>query len=154
MSATIAQQAMTLFGNLALRSWGEHNQETGDNSGMFKYLMVYGLFSLSATLLGGISNVIMWILCSLRSSKRLHDSMLTSLMNAPLGYFEQTPTGRTLNLFSRDIYVIDALLGRFIQNLFRTGAVCFSIIIIIGGSFPLFLLSIPPLLVFYLRVMK
>jgi hypothetical protein len=75
MSATIAQQAMTLFGNLALRSWGEHNQETGDNSGMFKYLLIYGLFSLSATLLGGISNVIMWILCSLRSSKRLHDSV-------------------------------------------------------------------------------
>ncbi|KAJ7355423.1 P-loop containing nucleoside triphosphate hydrolase protein [Mycena albidolilacea] len=154
MSATIAQQAMTLFGNLALRSWGEHNLETGDNSGMFKYLLIYGLFSLSATLLGGISNVIMWILCSLRSSKRLHDSMLTSLMNAPLGYFEQTPTGRTLNLFSRDIYVVDALLGRFIQNLFRTGAVCFSIVIIIGASFPLFLLSIPPLLFFYLRVMK
>jgi ABC-type multidrug transport system fused ATPase/permease subunit len=74
-------------------------------------------------------------------------------MNAPLGYFEQTPTGRTPNLFSRDIYVVDALLGRFIQNLFRTGAVCFSIIIIIEGSFLLFLLSIPPLLVFYLRIM-
>lgn len=73
--AAVFQQAMTLLGNLTLRSWGEHNREIGNNQGMFKYLLIYGLFSLSSTLLGGISNVIMWILCSLRSSKRLHDSV-------------------------------------------------------------------------------
>ncbi|KAJ6474594.1 multidrug resistance-associated ABC transporter [Mycena vitilis] len=152
--ATITQQAMTLFGNLALRSWGEHNREMGDNSGMVKYLLVYGLFSLSSTLLGGLASIVMWILCSLRSSRRLHDSMLTALMNAPLGFFELTPTGRTLNLFSRDIYVVDQLLARFIQNLCRTAAVCLSIMVVIGASFPLFLVSIIPLGWFYLRVMK
>ncbi|KAJ7767456.1 multidrug resistance-associated ABC transporter [Mycena maculata] len=154
MLAAVSQQAMTLLGNLTLRSWGEHNREMGDNSGMFKYLLVYGLFSLSSTLLGGASNIVMWILCSLRSSKRLHDAMLTSLLNAPLGFFELTPTGRTLNLFSRDIYVVDQLLARFVQNLFRTSAVCLSIVVVIGATFPLFLLSIIPLGWFYLRVMK
>ncbi|KAJ7695169.1 metal resistance protein YCF1 [Mycena rosella] len=152
--ATVAQQATSLLGNLTLRNWGEHNREMGDNSGMFKYLLIYGAFSLSATLLGGTSNVVMWIMCSLRSSKRLHDSMLGSLMNAPLSFFELTPTGRTLNLFSRDIYVVDQLLARFIQNLVRTSAVCVAILVVIGASFPPFLLSIPPLAWFYLRVMK
>ncbi|KAJ7043446.1 P-loop containing nucleoside triphosphate hydrolase protein [Mycena alexandri] len=154
LAATFGQQAMTLLGNLALRSWGEHNRERGDNSGMFRYLLIYGLFSLSSTILGGISSVVMWVLCSLRSSRRLHDSMLTSLMNAPLGFFELTPTGRTLNLFSRDIYVVDQLLARFIQNFVRTGAICLSIMVVIGASFPLFLVSIIPLGWFYLRVMK
>ncbi|KAJ7623378.1 P-loop containing nucleoside triphosphate hydrolase protein [Roridomyces roridus] len=152
--SALLQQALTLFGNLTLRSWGEHNREIGDNSGMFKYLLLYGLFSLASTLLGGISNVVVWILCSLRSSKRLHDSMLKSLMNAPLGFFEVTPTGRTLNLFSRDIYVVDQVLARFIQMFFRTSAVCLSIMVVIGASFPPFLLSIIPLGWFYLRVMK
>ncbi|KAK7030741.1 P-loop containing nucleoside triphosphate hydrolase protein [Favolaschia claudopus] len=152
--STVSQQAMTLLGNLALRSWGEHNHEAGDNTSMIKYLFIYGLFALSATILGGVSNVVMWILCSLRSSKRLHDSMLASLMNAPLGYFELTPAGRTLNLFSRDIYVVDQLLARYITNLVRTGAVCLSIVVVIGASFPLFLISIIPLSWFYLRVMK
>ncbi|KAJ7180495.1 multidrug resistance-associated ABC transporter [Mycena filopes] len=154
LATTVGQQAMTLFGNLALRSWGEHNREMGDNSGMFKYLLIYGMFSLSSTILGGISSVVMWVLCSLRSSKRLHDSMLISLMNAPLGFFEVTPTGRTLNLFSRDIYVVDQLLARFIQNFVRTGAICLSIMVVIGASFPLFLVSIIPLGWFYLRVMS
>ncbi|KAJ7281673.1 multidrug resistance-associated ABC transporter [Mycena rebaudengoi] len=154
MLAAVAQQAMSLLGNLTLRNWGEHNRETGDNSGMFRYLLIYGLFSLSSTLLGGAASVVMWVFVSLRSSKRLHDLMLTSLMQAPLSFFELTPTGRTLNLFSRDIYVVDQLLARFIQNLFRTGAVCLSILVVIGASFPLFLLSVIPLGFFYLRVMK
>ena len=29
-----------------------------------------------------------------------------------MSFFEQTPTGRILNLFSRDIYVVDAVLAR------------------------------------------
>ncbi|KAJ7077902.1 P-loop containing nucleoside triphosphate hydrolase protein [Mycena belliarum] len=152
--AALAQQAMSLLGNLTLRAWGEHNREMGDNSGLFKYLLVYGIFSLGSTLLGGAANIVMWIYCSLRSSKRLHDSMLDSLMNAPLSFFELTPTGRTLNLFSRDIYVVDQLLARYVQNLFRTAAVCLSILFVIGASFPLFLLSIIPLGWFYLQVMK
>ncbi|KAJ7224438.1 multidrug resistance-associated ABC transporter [Mycena pura] len=149
-----SQQVAGLLGNLTLRAWGEHNALMGDNSGMLKYLLIYGLFSLGSTVLGGISNVIMWVYCSLRSSKRLHDSMLTSLMNAPLGFFELTPTGRTLNLFSRDMYVVDQLLARFVQNMIRTMLVCLSIFVVIGASFPLFLISVIPLGWFYLRVMK
>lgn len=76
-----------------------------------------------------------------------------------------------MNLFSRDskpntvflrgifvnagpVYVVDQLLARFVQNLVRTAAVCLSIVVVIGSSFPLFLLSIIPLGWFYLRVMK
>ncbi|KAJ7760397.1 P-loop containing nucleoside triphosphate hydrolase protein [Mycena metata] len=139
IATTIGQQAMTLLGNLTLRSWGEHNREMGGNSGMFRYLLIYGLFSLSSTMLGGISSIVMWVLCSLRSSKRLHDSSYCRLY---------------ISCFFSPVYVVDQLLARFIQNFVRTGAVCLSIVVVIGGSFPLFLVSILPLGWFYLRVMK
>lgn len=71
--ATIAQQATSVSATLALRYWGEHNREQGNNSGMSMYLLAYGLFSLSSTLLGGASSVLMWVYCALRSAKRLHD---------------------------------------------------------------------------------
>jgi len=58
-----------------LRSWGEHNRELGDNSGMFHYLLGYGFFSLLSTILGGLSAVIMWVFCGLRGARRLHDSV-------------------------------------------------------------------------------
>ncbi|KAF9473354.1 multidrug resistance-associated ABC transporter [Pholiota conissans] len=152
--ATIAQQAASVLATLTLRYWGEHNRESGNNSGMFKYLLIYGCFSLSSSLLGALSAITMWVYCSLRSAKRLHDSMLEALMRAPLSFFELTPTGRILNLFSRDMYVVDQILARVIQGLCRTLAICLSIVAVIGGSFPPFLIALFPLGWFYLRVMK
>ncbi|PPQ65474.1 hypothetical protein CVT26_000114 [Gymnopilus dilepis] len=152
--ATVAQQAASVMATFTLRYWGEHNRETGDNSGRFKYLLVYGLFSLSSSILGALSAITLWVYCALRSSKHLHDSMLQSLICAPLSFFELTPTGRILNLFSRDVYVVDQVLPRVVQGLFRTLAVCLSIVVVIGSSFPPFLLALLPLGWFYLRVMR
>ncbi|KAF5351595.1 hypothetical protein D9758_007166 [Tetrapyrgos nigripes] len=140
MFTTVASQAVSVLGNLALRGWGEHNRQVGSNEGMLKYLLLYGLLSLSSTLLSGASGVIIW--------------MLDALIRAPLSFFELTPTGRILNLFSRDIYVVDQILARVFQNTWRTLTTTLFIAIVIGFSFPLFLLSIIPLGWFYLRVMK
>lgn len=76
---TVAQQAASVLATLTLRYWGEHNREVGENSGMFKYLLVYGLFSLSSSLLGALSAITMWVYCALRSARRLHDSVNTVL---------------------------------------------------------------------------
>ncbi|KAL4264103.1 ATP-binding cassette transporter C [Pleurotus pulmonarius] len=151
--ATVSQQALSVMANLTLRDWGEHNRAVGGNTGMLKYLLFYGGFSLSSTLLGGVAAITMWVLCTIKSARQLHDSMLNSVLRAPLSFFELTPTGRVLNLFSRDTYVVDQLLGRVIQNLIRTLAVCFSIVVVIGGSFPPFLIAVIPLGWFYTRVM-
>lgn len=72
---TILQQVASVVANLVLRSWGEHNQDVGDNSGMFKYLLGYGLSSLSAILLGGAAAILLWVFCSVRSARHLHDSV-------------------------------------------------------------------------------
>ncbi|KAG5338421.1 hypothetical protein C0989_007305, partial [Termitomyces sp. Mn162] len=151
---TVLQQAASVLANFTLRDWGEHNREVGSNKGMLQYLVIYGVFSFSSTLLGGLSSVLIWVLCALRSAKRLHDGMLESLMRAPLSFFELTPIGRILNLFSRDTYVVDQILGRVIQGMCRTLAVCLSIVVVIGASFPPFLLAVIPLGLFYGQVMK
>jgi ATP-binding cassette subfamily C (CFTR/MRP) protein 1 len=52
------------------------------------------------------------------------------------------------------MYVVDQILARVIQGLCRTLAVCLSIVAVIGGSFPPFLIALIPLGWFYLRVMK
>ncbi|KAG1731999.1 P-loop containing nucleoside triphosphate hydrolase protein [Suillus paluster] len=150
---TVLQQVMSIISTFMLRLWGEHNRETGVNAGLAdKYFLGYGLFNLAAIFLGGCSALLIWVFCSLRSSKHLHDSMLHSVMRAPLSFFETTPTGRILNLFSRDTYVVDQILARVIQNMIRTSAVCASIVLVIGFSFPPFLIAVVPLTWFYYRV--
>jgi ABC-type multidrug transport system fused ATPase/permease subunit len=46
--------------------------------------------------------------------------MLLAVVRAPLSFFEQTPLGRIMNLFSRDQYVIDEVLIRVLGGFFRT----------------------------------
>ncbi|KAL0953356.1 hypothetical protein HGRIS_004594 [Hohenbuehelia grisea] len=153
LSATVLQQVLSVGANLMLRSWGEHNRAEGSNAGMGRFLLAYGMFLLSATLLGAVSAIAIWVFCTVRSAKQLHDSMLSAVLRSPLSFFELTPTGRILNLFSRDTYVVDQILVRVFGNLFRTLAVCLSILVVIGGSFPPFLIAVIPLGWFYSRVM-
>ena len=71
--ATVLQQVASVAGNNTLRAWGEHNLATGDNDGAFVYLLGYGLFSLASTLLGTAAALLIWVLCGVRSARRLHD---------------------------------------------------------------------------------
>ena len=73
--ATASQQATSVLASLTLRYWGEHNQQLGNNSGMFQYLLVYGLFSFSSSILGATSAIILWVYCTVRSARQLHDSV-------------------------------------------------------------------------------
>lgn len=104
-------QIVSVAANNTLRAWGEHNREEGSNAGVGKFLLGYGLFSLSSTVLGAFAAIVIWVFCSIRSAKKLHDSvgsllscavlrvltskqMLFAVMRAPMSFFEQTPTGR------------------------------------------------------------
>ena len=62
--------------------------------GLLQALFVlFGAFTLA---IGGIF-----------ASKMLHDKMLSSIMRAPMSFFDTTPLGRILNRFSKDVYTID-----------------------------------------------
>ncbi|KAH8832587.1 P-loop containing nucleoside triphosphate hydrolase protein [Flagelloscypha sp. PMI_526] len=143
--AIISAQALTILANFVLRNWANHNEETRTNDDMWYYLGIYGAIILGSTVLSWLSACLMWVVCGLNSARFLHDNMIGALLKAPLSYFELTPTGRTLNLFSRDTYVVDQILARVIQNTVRTIASTLGIITVIGGSFPPFLLAVIPL---------
>ncbi|KAN0098013.1 P-loop containing nucleoside triphosphate hydrolase protein [Tylopilus felleus] len=150
---TVLGQVVSVMSTFMLRLWAESNRESGRNTGLKDpYLLGYGFFNLMSVVLSAAAALLIWVLCSLRSSKYLHDGMLDSVMKAPLSFFEMTPTGRILNLFSRDIYVVDLVLGRVIQNLARTCASTAGILLVIAFSFPPFVLTVIPLSWFYYRV--
>ncbi len=60
------------------------------------------------------------------------------LMMCTVGLGTNSPLCRILNLFSRDIYVVDQILARVIQNVVRTLCTTTMIVAVIGYSFPLF----------------
>jgi ATP-binding cassette subfamily C (CFTR/MRP) protein 1 len=81
-TATHWQQATSVLASLTLRYWGEHNQQLGNNSGMFQYLLVYGLFSFSSSIFGATSAIILWVYCTVRSARQLHDSVRSNIFLA------------------------------------------------------------------------
>jgi len=72
---TILQQALQIFGTFSLKYWSEGNRESGENKSAVKFLWAYGLLSLSATILNCLGSILILVLCSLRSSKHLHDAV-------------------------------------------------------------------------------
>jgi ATP-binding cassette, subfamily C (CFTR/MRP), member 1 len=73
--ATALSQVISVMSNNVLRNWGEHNRESGGNLGVGKYLLQYGVLSLSSVLLSGAAAIIIWVFCSIRSARRLHDNV-------------------------------------------------------------------------------
>ena len=80
--ATILQQITSLMGNNMLREWGNHNSEVGGNEGAGVYLLGYGMASLSSTILGAVAALLIWVLCSVRSARKLHDSVSDGWMSS------------------------------------------------------------------------
>ncbi len=70
------------------------------------YLTIYGLFGLGIITSMNLQTLVTLIGCLL-ASRKLHNNLLSSVMNAPLRFFEVTPIGRILNRFSKDIENVD-----------------------------------------------
>lgn len=47
-----------------------------------------------------------------QAARLLHQALLHNKMRSPQSFFDTTPSGRILNRFSKDIYVIATMLSR------------------------------------------
>jgi len=45
---------------------------------------------------------------TLRAARFIHNSLLKRILKAPMEFFDQTPTGRVVNRFSKDIDATDS----------------------------------------------
>jgi ABC-type multidrug transport system fused ATPase/permease subunit len=79
-----------------------------------------------AAILLTLGNSAAWALGGLRAARALHAAMLATVLRCPVQYFDATPTGRLLNVFSTDVAVLDkdlpAQLASATGLAFRIGA--------------------------------
>lgn len=86
---------------------------------------------------------------SVQAARLLHSALLHNKIRSPQSFFDTTPSGRILNRFSKDIYVIDEVLAPTILLLFNSLSISISIIVVIIASTPLFVVVILPLVLLY-----
>ncbi|POR33980.1 ABC transporter [Tolypocladium paradoxum] len=103
------------------------------------YLGVYVAINIASTLIHGLAILVFargaWV-----AGRRLHDGLVSAVMDVSLSWYKITPVGRVLNRLSMDIDSLDQSLGHqlrgfldeLIRLLFQIGAV--------SSIFPIFLL--------------
>lgn len=84
------------------------------NSQIFTGFVLIGSMASAATFYRGL----LLLNASNRVAQKMHDEMLSSILNAPIKFFESNPIGKILNRFSRDVRVIDREIGpRFLDGI-------------------------------------
>ncbi|KAJ1599986.1 hypothetical protein NDA14_006518 [Ustilago hordei] len=152
--ANVLSQVMTVSRDVVLKQWGKANETGGDASTTRFYLTIYGVVGILASICICIAPFILWTWLVISSARKFHDSMFDAVLRSPLQWFETTPTGRLLNLFSRDVNVIDEVLPRVIHGLIRTMVVVLGVLCIVAYSVPPFLIAIIPLAFAYRAVLR
>ncbi|XP_076446983.1 multidrug resistance-associated protein 1-like [Babylonia areolata] len=118
-----AFRAVSVMTNFWLRHWTEDpilsNQslagsEVFVNTNNF-YLTRYGLLGVLQVLFLLAFNGLYWM-TTIRASRRLHDGLITSILRAPMTFFDTTPTGRIMNRISADMENVDSMMPRSMNN--------------------------------------
>ncbi|CAO3629947.1 unnamed protein product [Cunninghamella echinulata] len=155
LSFQMISQGCQVGSNVWLKKWASINEQNGGASQhQWSYLLIYAAIAWSSTIFTVLQSVILRVYCTIRSAKLLHFGMLNTILHCSSQFFDTTPLGRIINRFSRDQQVVDEVLPRFLAGFVRVFPTLVATILVIGFSYPLFIIIIIPLSLLYHRIQK
>ncbi|GMH98076.1 hypothetical protein TrST_g10769 [Triparma strigata] len=118
------------------------------------YLHIFAALSVGGVLALTVRSLFMaWH--RLHASRQLHEELTTSIMRAPVSYFDVTPTGRILNRFAADMDKIDLeLTNSLAQGTGTMFNVTQSYVTISIATKGIFLIPLVPLTFIYYKVQQ
>ncbi|XP_063983809.1 ATP-binding cassette sub-family C member 4-like isoform X2 [Diachasmimorpha longicaudata] len=120
-NGTSIQNYMSLSINLTDRS---HNRDDHADEGA---LWIYGTLIAACTIFTIARNVIFFKIC-MNAGKNIHNLMLECLLQAPMKFFDNNPSGRIVNRFSKDTGCVDELLPNALIDSIQVFAVMIGIL--------------------------
>ncbi|XP_059176453.1 ATP-binding cassette sub-family C member 2-like [Physella acuta] len=116
------------------------------------YVIVYGVFfGLAQFSTFVLFNYLFWYRL-VRAASRLHGLLLERLLHAPMAFFDQTPIGRILNRFSKDVDTVDNNLPLIMCDVIVTATIITFTIIVVLIKSPIFGAVLVPLIVLFLII--
>ncbi|PON71681.1 ATP-binding cassette containing protein [Parasponia andersonii] len=112
------------------------------------YILIYALLS-SGQVTVTLANSFWLIVSSLHAAKRLHDTMLHSLLRAPMVFFHTNPTGRIINRFAKDLGDIDRNVANLMNMFLGQVWQLLSTFVLIGIVSTISLWAIMPLMILF-----
>ncbi|XP_055958232.1 ATP-binding cassette sub-family C member 3-like [Patella vulgata] len=154
-------QGSSVAANILLSTWTDDpelqnltlSQTSSYINKNHQYLTLFGVFGILQAVFilihAAIANTQM-----VKAAGKLHSKMLTSIVKAPMSFFETTPIGRIVNRFSRDIETIDNLIPSIFSMWILTIFSVTSTILVICVTTPLFTIVVIPLVFMYTAIQK
>lgn len=121
--------------DLWLVAWVQDTGEDEDHSGV----LIYALLAISHAILMALTNTA-GAFGGAAASKHLHRQCLLRMFQAPLSWFEETPSGRTLSRLSADMAKVDLQLPAILDHTFQMTAASSVLFIVVC-------IVMPPLIV-------
>ena len=130
--------------------WLKESQSDSNNRMYFTlFFNLIIIWFLSSVLLVATTYGVLLI-----SSFKLHKKMIWKVIRAPSIFFDENPIGRIITRFSRDISILDYMIG-FSLNIFSNGFIkVFGVLIFIWINFPYMLISLSIVALFMYLVQR
>ncbi|KAK8748457.1 hypothetical protein OTU49_016157, partial [Cherax quadricarinatus] len=122
-----------MIGNVSMIS-----ENIADNPDCYFYQTVYGSFILiilTTSLIRGF----VFMKTTLVASSRMHDQVFMKVLRSPMTFFDTTPCGRIINIFSRDMDEVDVRVPINLENLLQNMCLIVSSLVFVCLVFPHFL---------------
>ncbi|POI33501.1 hypothetical protein CIB84_002745, partial [Bambusicola thoracicus] len=147
------QNAASIGANVWLSDW---TNEPVINGTQHNTSMRIGVYAALGLLQGFIVFVSSFTLAmgGINAARKLHTALLENKFHTPQSFYDTTPTGRIINRFSKDIFVIDEVIPPTILMFLGTFFASLSTMIVIVASTPLFAVVVIPLAVLYFFVQR
>ncbi|KFW92975.1 Canalicular multispecific organic anion transporter 2, partial [Phalacrocorax carbo] len=147
------QNAAAIGANVWLSDW---TNEPVINGTQHNTAMRIGVYAALGLLQGLIVLICSFTLAmgGINAARTLHAALLENKFHTPQSFYDTTPTGRIINRFSKDIYVIDEVIPPTILMFLGTFFTSLSTMIVIIASTPLFAVVIVPLAILYFFVQR
>lgn len=155
------EQSVRILTNWYLSRWttAEVNASIARNAGApvefnrWDYVGGYLGLALGFTALT-TARALMNLLSALKASRLIHHRSLSTLVRAPVTFFDTTPVGRILNRFSKDTDDIDFLLSMSMTEFGNCIMQLIATLVFLSVVQPIILAGVAPLMIIYYFVQR
>ncbi|XP_030818044.1 canalicular multispecific organic anion transporter 2 [Camarhynchus parvulus] len=147
------QNAAAIGANVWLSDWTNEPVVNGTQQNTAMRIGVYAALGLLQGLIVLICSFTL-AMGGIKAARTLHAALLENKFHTPQSFYDTTPTGRIINRFSKDIYIIDEVIPPTILMFLGTFFTSLSTMIVIIASTPLFAVVIVPLAILYFFVQR
>ncbi|GFR41153.1 hypothetical protein Agub_g1817 [Astrephomene gubernaculifera] len=152
----LGERGLQVGQNFVLSDWSNETAQAAEQHKTAhngKYLSLYftlGLVSIGIQLLRSF----LLILGSIRASRHLARRLLAKVVRLPMSFFDQQPTGRLLNRFTKDMEALDINVSGAVNSALSTFVTALLSVVVVVIVTPLALVCFLPLFFVYYRVQQ